>query len=136
MAHSRKLRAKKQCICIMCWSSKTRRLCSCYRAGGRRWTTLTLLSSPALLSMRAGFRGLRFSETGLPEDGRSRKPAPYRVGASRSSGKEMSTNQRVVSATKEVFSVAAALRGRFVEGVLAGKEEETPDFLVEEVTVV
>jgi hypothetical protein len=37
----------------MCWSSKNRRLCNCYRAGGRHWTTLTLLSSPALLK-RAG----------------------------------------------------------------------------------
>jgi len=41
-----------------------------------------------------------------------------------------------VSATKEVFSVAAALRGRFVEGELAGGEEETRGFLLEDVTVV
>jgi hypothetical protein len=41
-----------------------------------------------------------------------------------------------VSATKEVASVAAALRGRFVEGKLAGEEEETTDFLLEDVTVI
>jgi hypothetical protein len=52
MSSSRKLGAKKS-VCIMCWSSKTRRLCSCYRAGGRHWTRLTLLSSLALLK-RAG----------------------------------------------------------------------------------
>ena len=41
-----------------------------------------------------------------------------------------------MAATKEVFSVAAALRGRFVEGELAGEEEETMVFLLEDVTVV